>query len=176
MDWETIIFFTIMNLVIGSVLFFLMKQSGGEVETETDGFVILKMHKILQIISKILMVAIIAIPLIGLYRQDKEILILSIIGFFLFGSLAFVFLLFCKNYKVKFNDDKIIVHNWLNKTEEISWEEISLIESKVIAGYIEISGNSKTLKIQHYLVGLKTFVKKVEEKTKWKAKDLKLPF
>lgn len=176
MSGESITFFKIKGLAISLILLFLMKMSSKEVEVETEGFVVLKIHKIVQIISNILLIAIATIPLIGIYRQDEEILILSVVGFFLFGSLAFAFLLFCKNYKVKFNDDKIIVHNWLNKTKEISWEEITQIKSKVVAGYIEINGNNKILKIQHYLVGLKSFTQKMEEKTKWTARDLKLPF
>ena len=174
MDWEKIILYTIVMVVINVVVSSLTKTTKKEVEAENDGFITLNLPKLIQVLGYIL-AFVFAFSLI-VFRDDDIFFILTILIFLTIGLPGFILIFFYNNHKIKFNDDKIIVYSWRNKVKEIHWNEITKIKSNPFSGFIKISNADKTLKILHYLVGIKKFAEKVEEKTKWKAKDLKLPY
>lgn len=111
----------------------------------------------------------------ALYYQEKEMYVMGLAMLLLFGGLGIPCLLYYRNHKLKFNDDKITVQNWRKKNQEISWAEIDEIKFNPFSGYLKLRGVNRKLTIHQHLVGLKEFIKKMEEKTKWKASELKLP-
>ncbi|MEN0045748.1 MAG: hypothetical protein AAF806_01680 [Bacteroidota bacterium] len=110
-----------------------------------------------------------------LYYQNREMYFIGGIMLLLFGGLGIPIFMYYKNHNLRFNDDQIVVQSWLKKTTEIKWSEISQIQFNPFSGYIKIEGDSENVRINQHLVGLKAFLEKMEEKTKWTVKELKFP-
>jgi len=102
--------------------------------------------------------------------------IILAIFFVFFGGLGTILIMYYQNHILTYNDNKITVQNWRKQTKEITWEEIENIKFSPLSGYLKIYGLGKKLSIAQHMVGLKGFTNMMEAKTKWNARDLRMPF
>ena len=108
--------------------------------------------------------------------KDASMYLFSAFILFLFGGLALIILAYYKNHQVIFDEESILVKTWRGKGGTINWNNIAQVKYRALSGYIVIKDkNETTLKIHHQLVGLRSFIEMLEEKTNWKGEDLKLP-
>lgn len=175
MDFGNIAMYAIIGVVVSASMYFMNKGANKEIES-LDGITELRMNKFYQIVGYSSLIIFSGFIVAVIYINEMAFYIALIFVFLLFGGTGLACVLWYRNHKITFDDNSIIVHNWRNQVEEISWEEITAIKFRPIAGNIKITGLNKIVKVHQHLVGLKTFTQKMEEKTKWKARDLKLPF
>ena len=176
MDWEKIIFYGLVGIAVSFAMNYLNKGANQNVEKRKNGDIELGMNRLYQTLGLAGVGSAVVFIAVALFIHEKEVYIISTLMVLLFGGLGVPCLMYYKNHKVTFNDKTISVQNWKGKTNNITWTEINRIKFNPFSGYLKIYGLDKKLTIHQHLVGLKEFVKKMEEKTKWKANELKLPF
>ncbi|MGJ8661361.1 MAG: hypothetical protein ACSHXL_04940 [Bacteroidota bacterium] len=102
-----------------------------------------------------------------------------IVGLFfllLFGVLGLLCVLLYVNHSFNFNTKHLESSNILAKKKSVLWEDIESIKFNPFSGYIVFRDNkSEKVKAHVHLVGITNLLNKMEEKTQWKKKDLKLP-
>ena len=175
MDWENVILYTVIGAVITTMMYFVNKGANKAIET-INGVTELRMNKFYQIVGYSALVIFLGFIVAAIYINETAFYIALIFIFLLFGGTGLACVLWYRNHKIIFDDNKITVYNWKKQVEEIYWEEITAIKFRPIAGNIKITGSNKIVKVHQHLVGLKTFIQKIEEETQWTARDLKLPF
>lgn len=175
MEIGKIVSFVITFIIISIVMYFLNKGAGKTIAPNKDGSTQLRMNKMIQFFGWGTM----GLALFGsimIIIEDASMYLFSAFMLFLFGGLAFIILAYYKNHQVIFDDKSILVKNWRGKEGMIDWSNIAQIKYRSLSGYIVIKDqNDTTIKIHHQLVGLRSFIEKLEEKTDWKGEDLKLP-
>lgn len=116
------------------------------------------------------------IVFIGVSMEPEGLNAVAFIGTMLFIVLGLVVLMWYYNHQLIFNETTIIVKDWIGKTKKMDWEEIEKIKFSPVMGYLRIYSKSEKLNIYQHLVGLIEFLKIMENKTDYKAAELKLPF
>ena len=175
MDLGKVIAYVLIGMAVTLVINYMNKGASQEIEKGLNGEVELRMNKFYQTLGYVSIGIALIFILIALYYQETEMYIIGVLMLLLFGGLGLFCLMYYRNHRLNFNDEKIIVHNWRRKIEEISWGEIDEIKFNPFSGYIKVRGLNKNLRIHQHLVGLKEFTESMEKKTKWKASKLKLP-
>lgn len=175
MDWEKVITYGLIGLAVNLAMRYMSKGASQEIDKDMNGDIELRMNKLYQIVGFVSIGFALIFVIAALYYQEKEMYMIGTAMLLLFGGLGLPCLMYYQNHKLKFNDTRIIAQNWKKKTGEITWTEIDDIKFNPFSGYLKIFGLNKKLIVHQHLVGLKAFTKKMEEKTKWKASELKLP-
>lgn len=175
MDWEKVITYGLIGLAVSLAMNYMNKGASQEIAKNPSGEIELRMNKLYQILGYLSIGFASIFVIAALYYQEKEMYIIGMSMLLLFGGLGIPCLMYYQNHKLKFDDEKIVAQNWRKKIEEITWREIDEIKFNPFSGYLKIRGLNKKMTIHQHLVGLKEFTNKMEEKTKWKAKELKFP-
>ncbi|MEM1326406.1 MAG: hypothetical protein AAGI23_10650 [Bacteroidota bacterium] len=175
MDWDNILFYGVISFVVSLAIGFLNKGSSQPVQANSDGTVELHLPKIYQILGYTLLALGIIFVMSFWYFQEVELLIFGLIICLFCCALGIPLLLYYKNHIVKLDDECLEVSNWLGKSNKIQWSEIAQISFHPFKGYIKVQGLERKLLLHQHLVGLKTFLLKMEQHTKWRISDLKIP-
>ena len=175
MDWEKVIMYGLIGLAVSLAMNYMNKGASQEIEKSTNGEIELRMNKLYQILGYLSIGFASSLVIAALFYQEQEMYIVGIAMLLLFGGLGIPCLMYYQNHKLRFDDEKITVQNWRKKIKEIAWREIDDIRFNPFSGYLEIRGLDKKMAIHQHLVGLKKFTDKMEEKTKWRTSELKLP-
>lgn len=93
----------------------------------------------------------------------------------LFSLGGIYLLLYYKNHSVFFDQKTITTTNLYGKTTEVEWKFIEEIKFSSLSGMITVKGDAKKAKLHQHLVGLISFIEEMEAKTKYTAKELKIP-
>ena len=83
--------------------------------------------------------------------------------------------MFYYKHRVVFDEKMIYVTSWTGRSDEMSWEEIEDVTFSQVLGYLRLFSGNKKLNIQIHLVGFVELLRLMEDKTKFRAADLKLP-
>ncbi len=175
MDWEQFIFYGLIGFAVSFTLNYMNEGASRKIEKNKNGETELRMNKLYQILGYTCIVMTSIFLVAALYYQDRELYLIGGIILLIFGGLGVSLLMYYRNHRLIFNDQRIIVYNWRGKPKQLNWNEIEQIKFNLISGYLKVTSNATKLIIHQHLVGLKVFLKKMEEKTKWKAEELNLP-
>ena len=134
----------------------------------------LRINRLYQLIGWVPLALALASAVILLTTESEDAWI-GVLLLLFWAALGAGLLMFYNNYRLLFNDERILVRNWLGKTKELHWADISDMSVNQFSGMISVKGAEKKLRIHLYLVGLVEFARKIEEKTAWTAMGLKLP-
>jgi hypothetical protein len=96
--------------------------------------------------------------------------------FLIFSLLGVYFIVLYRNYRLYFDNEKIVVTNLFGKKNTMKWSEIEKVRSNAFTGYVTLSSASTQLKVHQNLKGMVAFKQVMEAQTKWTAKELRLPF
>lgn len=175
MDWEKIILYGVIGLVVSFMMSYMNKGASQKIEENENGEIELQMNKLYQIIAYISIAIAIVFIIAAVYYQDNEIYLVSGLMLLLFGGLGVLVLMYYRNHKLKFGEERLVVQNWKGQKTELKWTEINHVKFNPFSGYLKINSLTKSLTIHQHLIGLRSFIEKMEEKTKWKAAELNLP-
>lgn len=179
MHWED--FIGQFLAVIGSVLIYsyINAQAKKESAPNEDGIHELQLNKLYKILGVIfLIIGILPICCWALTEEGSIFYVsfnLSIVFLTISGGFGLVMLLFYENHFIRFDDDEIFISSWTKKETTFSWNEIEKISFNSLSSNITIKSFDKVGKINYQMVGLREFIKVMEAKTQWTAKELKLP-
>lgn len=166
----------ISGILITAFIAYSNKQSSYKVKRNEEGFYHLMLNNSYKWFGIITILGSF-IVFIGLLFSDEEGMVsLALVMLGTFGGLGIIILMCYYNHHLIFNDELITVKSWRGIVKTTSWDEISNIKYSPMLGYLIIYSETDKLNIHFHLVGLSEFVKLMESKTDYKAKDLKLPF
>jgi len=163
------------SLVSALVLGYFYSQARKEVEKGPDGAIELRNSRVYQILAYVIIGLGLAAFVWSLYSNDPDALTIGSIFFFLCCAFGWALLGSYNNERVYFNEESVIVQSWSKKSREVKWTDITKMKVNPLSGYLNIYENKKKMSIPMYIVGMKSFAQMVERKTKWTAKELKLP-
>ena len=175
MDWEKILTYGLIGIVVTLFMNYLNRSANQGSIKNKFGKYELRMNRLYQIVGLISIFIAIVFLIAAIYYQDKEIYVIGFAMVLLFGGLGIPLLLFYINHKLVFDENKITSTGWTKKETTLRWDEITKISFSPFSGKIKVQGQNSQLNIHQHLVGLKEFVNLMESKTKWRASDLKLP-
>ncbi|WP_020531712.1 hypothetical protein [Flexithrix dorotheae] len=175
MNWEKLVLYSLIGVGVSLAMNYMNKGTNQKIEKTVGGEIELRMNKLYLVLGLFFIGMTSIFVIAGIFYQDKGMYIISLVVFLIGGVAGTPCLLYYRNHKLKFNETSISVQNWKGTIRQIKWSEISQIKFNPISGYLKLIGVDKKLTIHQHLVGLKEFTTMMEEKTEWRAKDLKLP-
>lgn len=165
----------ITGLLCTLIMALFARGAAKKVEIDESGLAQLKPHRAILILGLccfpilILFVAVMFIhPEVGVWIVGGLFsIIIGLCGVYFVGSH--------RNYRIYFDDEQITEVNWKNKVTVMSWDEVSKIKFNPLANMLRIEAPGRKMNLSPYLIGFKQFLQKMEEKTIWRAKDLRIP-
>lgn len=173
MDWIQHI---ITAVLIGAFLAYSSRKSAKEVEKNIEGKYCLKINESYKWIGIASIILGIVVLIAAIISEEEGIFIIASFIILPFVGLGILLMMWYQNHRLIFDEETITVKSWKGNTTIIKWEDIDNIKFSPIWGYLRIFSKSKKQNIHYHLVGLIEFVKMMENKTKYRAKELKLPF
>lgn len=162
----------LIGLAVSFSLSYMNKGTNQSVGRNAEGFVELRMNKFYQILGYVVLGLGFIILLVIIYYQEKEMTLIGALAILFVVGLGLPVLLYYRNHKVYFNEETVTVISWTGKKQVIRWEEIQKISFNAFSGYLKLFGLANKVKMHQHLVGLKEFIKMMEEKTNWTAKSI----
>ena len=154
----------------------LNKAAGKDVAPAPTGKTELRLHKLYLYLGYAgIAIATVFIGAAAWYR-DTELYVIAFLMVGLFGGIGTLLLMNYRNHLLRFDDQWVTVHSWTGREQQVAWRDISAISFNAVSGYLLVEGPFKTLKIHHHLVGLKSFVVKVEHRVGIPVAGTELPF
>ena len=175
MDWEKILTYGLIGFAVALFMNYLNRSANRGSIKNKSGQYELRMNRLYQIVGLLSIFIAIVFLIAAIYYQEKEMYIIGFAMVLLFGGLGIPLLLYYINHRLIFDEDKITSTGWTKKEITLRWDEITEISFSPFWGKIKVQGQNSQLNIHQHLVGLKEFVKLMENKTMWKASNLKLP-
>jgi len=173
MDW---IQHGITAILIGAFMAYASSKSAKEVSRNIEGKYCLRLNTS----YKWLGMGSIVLGGIGLIAaivaEEEGILVVVFLAMLLFIILGIILMMWYENHQLIFDEETISVKSWKGKTEMVRWDAIDNVKFSPIWGYLRIYSKEQKLNIHFHLVGLVGFVKMLEDKTTYNARELKLPF
>jgi len=77
--------------------------------------------------------------------------------FLIFSLLGVYFIVLYRNYRLYFDNEKIVVTNLFGKKNTMKWSEIEKVRSNAFTGYLTLSSASTQLKVHQNLKGFVAF-------------------
>ncbi len=176
MDWESILSIGLPIVLYHLVMAYVLGTSNKVVQPDASGKIRLRLHKVYYWIG-CFSIAFGAIPT-TLFLVDGDFtgewwVLLVFLGF---GALGWICIMWYNNHQVCFDEDKMEVTNWRGEKRIMYWHQIKKAKFQSVQSYIVFDDTINTVKVNTYLMGIAAFLAKMEQKTKWTAKKLKIPF
>lgn len=86
--------------------------------------------------------------------------------FLIFSLLGVYFIVLYRNYRLYFDNEKIVVTNLFGKKNTMKWSEIEKVRSNPFTGYLTLSSATTQLKVHQNLKGFIAFKNAIDEHTK----------
>ena len=110
-----------------------------------------------------------------LFTNQKDSIWVSFFPILIFSIPGTILLMWYFNHQLTFDEKTIRVRNWIGKSKELNWNKIENIKFNSTLGYLQLFSGSDKINIHFHLVGLIAFLRLMENKTNFKATDLKIP-
>jgi hypothetical protein len=172
---EDFIFYLIVSILVGSILFILNKKSNIEINTIENELLILRLNKFYLYFGYfLLLIGLLFSVLVFTYQND---LILSSILLLIFGGTGFFLVFLYKKHRIIISNDQIEIYNLLGNKKSIIWSDLKEIDFSFLKGALVLT-NSKDEKvnIHQHIVGFKTVIQKIKEHTTLNIEKVKLPY
>jgi len=173
---ENLLLYGLIGIAVAVALAFLNKAASNQTTLNEFGWYELRMNRLYQIVGVLVGIMGLSFLYLLIGERDSAAFITIVILSLGFAYLGLYCWLWYRNHRVKFNEETIKASNAFGKSNSIKWSEISKISYNSFSGLISVMDQQgAAVKIHQHLVGLNTFVEFMEQRTKWNAKDLKLP-
>ncbi len=165
----------IISCIVLSILYYLNKKSNVEIKNNENKQVTLRLNKFYLYFGYFsLIIGLIFSFMISINKNDLLFLIILLILFFGSGSLL---VLFYKKHKVEIYDDKIEVFNLRGNKKTIFWTELSKVHFSFFKGtLILVDNNGEKINIHQHIVGFKTIIQIIKNKTIVNIDNVKQPY
>jgi amino acid permease len=87
--------------------------------------------------------------------------------FLIFSLLGVYFIVLYRNYRLYFDNEKIVVTNLFGKKNTMKWSEIEKVRSNAFTGYLTLSSASTQLKVLQSLKGFVAFRDELQARGKF---------
>ncbi|MEL6254401.1 MAG: hypothetical protein AAFR87_20500 [Bacteroidota bacterium] len=160
-----------------AMLFFyriVTKSSRKVIEMNPNGLTILRLHIVYQILGFMALLFSLIFS-IGILLNEENAILLVFFSWLLFGFLAVFLLLWYYRHEVQFDNEQLIVSNWLGKSQKLKWSELEDVRFHLFSGLIKMEAKGKVVKLHQHLVGLNTLLAVMEQNTSFTQAELRLP-
>ncbi|CAM1358273.1 hypothetical protein [Tenacibaculum xiamenense] len=171
---EAILKYLITPLIMGGLLIYSNLQSQKRIRKNVHGKFFLKLNSIYKWLG--FLCCFIASFILGflITHWNTEIYILGPLTVLLFLGMGVTVLIWYYNFGVVFDQKRITRTNWYNAKSTISWNEIENIKFNIITSNLKIYSRVNSITIPQQTVGFVEFLNLMEEKTGYKAHELKI--
>ena len=171
---EAILKYLVTPLIMGALLIYSDLQSQKRIRKNVHGKFFLKLNSIYKWLG--FLCCFIASFILGflITHWNTEIYILGPLTVFLFLSMGIGVLIWYYNYEVIFDQKRIVVTNWKKRQLTIMWNEIENIKFNVVTSNLKIYSKMISINIPQQTVGFVEFLNLMEERTGYKAHELKI--
>jgi len=144
---------------------YLSKDTKKSLSRNEEGKYVLRLNRAHQIGGLICVAIALGALAIGVLGEEEYLFLMCSPFLLSFGCIGWYSIASYFNHEVVFDENLIAITDWKGVTETISWEQIEKISFSRNWGYLYL-----------YIIGLVTFVQMMEQRTKWRAKDIGLHF
>ncbi|MEO1629025.1 MAG: hypothetical protein AAFV25_28025 [Bacteroidota bacterium] len=161
---------------MGLVMYYLGRAANQRLEGNPKLGMNLRMHRMYAAIGWVVVVFGLVISILCLVDDPDNNRWIAFFLLAIIGGLGGICLLFYYNHRLDFDKERIGVVSWTGSRKELHWEQVTNIRFNGFAGYLILEDKGGTrIKISQHMVGLRTFVDLIEEKTNRSAKSWGLP-
>jgi magnesium-transporting ATPase (P-type) len=175
MDTVGIIVCLLVGIIVNIVITIMESRSTKYIDLSNLKAVELRINRLYQILG-------IIIILIGIFTSVSYFFKVegsyfeSISLLIFISGLGLLLLVSYQNHKLKFNEDYIMIYDYLGVVDTLKWEDVNEIEFDSKIGFLKISGDNKVLKIHRHMRNINVFFKEVKKKTKLDTYELEKYF
>ncbi|MGC1633248.1 MAG: hypothetical protein WA749_14155 [Gelidibacter sp.] len=163
----------LISLITGILIWYSETKSNERQKKEITGRYSLKANLAYKIVGMICIIGMILVNVMILnWNEEKKIIAPLVSSMFLIPGILII--MFYYNYRVEFNESRIIVTNWKGTKKIFYWNE--LIKIKFISSIkcLYIKSNSKRTLINQDSIGFINFIEMMELKTDYTTDKLKI--
>lgn len=176
MEWLNIGRYALIGVAVSFVMLYINKAASKPVAENAEGQRVLEVNKLYLVIGWLGIAMGVGSLLLMVFMWEPGIEVPAIISTLLFGGSGYMMLLYYRNHKVVFDEERVTVIGWTGKRFSVKWAEINDIKFNSLSGYIKLYGLGEKANIHFQIMGIKSFLDMMEAKTNWRAKDLRIPF
>jgi len=176
MDWERILISFTGIFVSSMLMYFVKKGVGKEAVENVNGDLVLALHKIYLYLGVVMVSLTLFFIVIALCYSEAELLVVSMCAVFLAAGMAAICLLYYYNHKLVIHSDGFTVYNCWGKPVRLIWKEVEKAKVNPLTHNLVVRALNKKVSISTHFIGIKQFVKMLEEQSRIKPGDLKFPF
>jgi hypothetical protein len=158
--------FTIVPVIIALSL--LKKEMSKKVEPQPDGSFELRISRMFFFTGVVCASIFLFLTVWILFDTDtpSEDRIFGLF-FLIFSLLGVYFIVLYRNYRLYFDNEKIVVTNLYGKKKSMKWSEIEKVRSNAFTGYLTLSSATTQLKVHQSLKGFVAFRDELQARGKF---------
>lgn len=175
MDWAQIISIVVSSGLMMLVMFYYQKLATKKVAKNIDGKIELRMPKINLYVGIFCMLLGLFFFVAMFFEFTLPVVLMASAMIAFFGGIGFWSVVSYYNFSVQYDEEQIIYNSWKNEKTNLRWNEITFAKFSSLSSNLTLSNFDRKIKIPYYVPGFQQFADKMEAKTKFKRKELKLP-
>jgi hypothetical protein len=175
---EKFFLYTFIISITGLFFAYLNKKAKSAVAPLEEDYFELRLHKLYWYMGVVsIVLGVMAFVLVMITSEEKNGWIFGLLLFSIFVGLGIPSATWYANHRFNFDAKKLVVTNVYGNKTIMKWSEIESIRFNAMAGTLVFTDkNKQKIKAHQHLVGFETILIMMESTTKWRRKDLKLPF
>lgn len=164
----------LISLITGILLWYSEVKSNERQRKEITGSFLLKANLAYKIVGILFILIGMILVNVMILNWNEEIKVIAplVACFFLIPGIMTT--MFYYNYRVEFNESRIIVTNWKGKKKIFNWNELIKVSFISSIKCLYLKSNSKKTLINQDSVGFISFIEMMELKTDYTTEKLKI--
>lgn len=171
---EDLLFYFTISIIVGATLLILNKQTNIALPEIVNGHVFLRLHKFYFYMGFGVFLIGVFIAIMICFTSFEYFLAAGI--FIIFSVLGLPLALLYKKHWVKLDAESLEISNLVQKSRTFKWEEINAVNYHIVAGALKITDiHAQKAYVHMHVVGFKTFMEMLKERTQLDLSKIKLP-
>ncbi|MFM7007213.1 MAG: hypothetical protein ACKOWX_08160 [Flavobacteriales bacterium] len=171
---EDLLFYFIISIIVGATLLMLNKQTNIALPEIVNGHVFLRLHKFYFFMGFSVFLIGVLIAIMICFTSFEYFLAAGIL--MIFSVLGLPLALLNKKHWVKLDAEVLKVSNLVQKPIAFKWEEISSVKYNIFAGALKVTDiYGQKAYVHLHVVGFKTFMEMLKERTQLDLSKINLP-
>ncbi|WP_138432816.1 hypothetical protein [Winogradskyella algicola] len=163
----------LVSLITGIVFWYSETKSNKKLKKEITDRYSLKANLVYKIVGIVCIIIGVILVNVMILNWNEEIKVIAPIVASIFLISGTLITMFYDNYRVEFDELRIIITNWLGKKKTFYWNEIIKINLVGSIKCLKIKSKTKQALINQDTIGFISFMEMMELKTGYSMENLK---
>ncbi len=164
----------LISLITGIVFWYSETKSNKKLKKEITGRYSLKANLVYKVVGIICIIIGVILVNVMILNWNEEIKVIAPIVASMFLISGTLITMFYNNFRVEFDELRIIITNWIGQKKTFYWNEIIKINFVSSIKCLKIKSKTKQTLINQDAIGFISFIEMMELKTDYSRENLKI--